>query len=387
MQFHLVDDYKKLGFSKGLISLWSGKLILEFALNLFGLFLPIFLYQELGGIDGVIAWFVIISLGYFLIVPGSARFMNIIGLKASLIIGVAARIPYFYALYKLPDDPVVYATMSAVALIIIRSFFWLPFQTDSAKFSNKKNRGKQFGMIFAASSTLAIIAPVVGGFILDRFDFAVLSIMSLIICVMSAIPLLFVPATKEEVSWKYMETMKYFFHPFNRRMVVAYMSDGAVGTVNGVFWPLFIFSIMDENFSDLGMLTGGILLVGVVLRLVVGNMLDKFQKTRMVHVGTILNSTAWIIKTLVVSAMQVFLSSIYHTLATIVLRTSLDTLVYEKAADRGHYIDEYTLIKEMAIHMGKVITLVAVALLLMIFPLQAAFILAAIVSLYISLLR
>lgn len=387
MQFHLVADYKKLGFSKGLVSLWSGKLILEFALNLFGLFLPIFLYQELGGIDGVIIWFIVISLGYFLVLPGSASFMNRIGLKASLIIGVAARIPYFYALYKLPEDPVFYAALSAASLVVVRSFFWLPFQTDSAKFSNKKNRGKQFGMIFAASSVLAIAAPIAGGFILDRFDFAVLSVISLIICVMSAIPLLFVPQIKEEISWSYMETIKYFFHPFNRRMVIAYMSDGAVGTVNGVFWPLFIFSIMNENFSDLGMLTGGILLVGVVLRLVVGNLLDKFKKTKMVRVGILLNSTAWIVKTLVVSAMQVFLSSIYHTLATIVLRTSLDTLVYEKAADRGHYIDEYTLIKEMAIHIGKVITLVAVVLLLMIFPIQAAFILAAIVSLFISLLR
>ncbi|MCD4761220.1 hypothetical protein K8R42_04970, partial [bacterium] len=84
---------------------------------------------------------------------------------------------------------------------------------------------------------------------------------------------------------------------------------------------------------------------------------------------------------------HIFLSSIYHTLAIIVLRTSLDTLVYEKAADRGHYIDEYTLIKEMSISIGRVIALLIIAGLLLFFPLQATFILAAVLALFIILLK
>ena len=71
----------------------------------------------------------------------------------------------------------------------------------------------------------------------------------------------------------------------------------------------------------------------------------------------------------------------------IVLRTSLDTLVYEKAADRGHYIDEYTLIKEMAIHMGRVLILLLVACLLVFLPMQVTFILASVATLFIILLR
>ena len=66
MHFHLVDDYKKLGFSQDLLSLWAGKFVLDFGLNIFGLFLPIFLYQELGSIHAVIAWWISISFGYFL---------------------------------------------------------------------------------------------------------------------------------------------------------------------------------------------------------------------------------------------------------------------------------------------------------------------------------
>jgi len=201
------------------------------------------------------------------------------------------------------------------------------------------------------------------------------------------IPFLFLPKTKETVAWTYGETFKYFFHPFNRRMVGAYMADGAVGIVNGVFWPLFLFFIMNGEYNAMGMITGGILLAGLVIRLIVGNFLDKFEKMKLVRIGTILNSSAWLVKTIVVSALHVFLASIYHTIAIIVLRTSLDTLVYEKAADRGHYIDEYTLIKEMAIHLGKIFILVLIAGMLFFFPLQVTFVIAAVFTLFVNLLK
>lgn len=387
MHFHLPDDYKNIKFSQGLISLWSGKLLLDFGLNIFGLFLPIFLYQQYNNADLLIIWYIAVSLGYFLLAPLGGQLMNKIGIRASLLIGVFTRIPYFYAFYKFAENPILYAIIAAISLIIVRSTFWLPFQTDSAKFSSKRNRGKQFGVIFSLASLLAIVAPVIGGFLMDKWDFSLLAIISLIISLTSIIPFWFLPATKEEVSWSCGETFKYFFHPFNRRMVVAYMSDGAVGVINGVFWPLFIFFVLDERYKAVGLLTGGILLTGVILRLFIGNLLDKFSKIKMVKFGTILNSTAWILKVAVGSMLQIFFASVYHTLAVIVLRTSLDTLVYEKAADRGHYIDEYTLIKEMAIHAGKVIVFIIIAALLFIFPLQITFVLAAIAALLVSLLR
>lgn len=387
MHFHLIEDYKKVHFSQGLLSLWSGKILLDFGLNVFGLFLPIILYQAYGNTDLLIAWYISHSLGYFLLAPLGGQLMNKIGIRKSLYIGVLFRIPYFIAFYHFASNPILFATIASVALIIIRSTFWLPFQTDSAKFSSKKNRGKQFSLLFSISSLLSIAAPALAGFLMAKWGFTLITIVAMIISISSMVPFLFLPKTKETVTWTYGETFKYFFHPFNRRMVGAYMADGAVGVINGVFWPLFLFFILDGKYNTIGLITAGILLVGLMLRLVVGNFLDKFSKVKMVRIGTILNSTAWLLKTVVVSVLGVFFVSLYHTLAIIVLRTSLDTLVYEKAADRGHYIDEYTLIKEMSIHLGKVLILILVAGMLFFFPLQVTFIIAAVFTLFVNLLK
>ncbi|MBT4516944.1 MAG: MFS transporter [Candidatus Komeilibacteria bacterium] len=387
MQFHLVEDYKKIHFSQGLLSLWSGKILLDFGLNIFGLFLPIILYQAYGNTNLLIAWFISHSLGYFLLAPLGGQLMNKIGIRKSLYIGVLFRIPYFLAFYHFASNPILFAVIASLSLIIIRSTFWLPFLTDSAKFSSRKNRGKQFSVLFSISSLLAIIAPVLAGFLMNKWGFTLVTIVSMIISIASMVPFLFLPKTKETLAWTYGETFKYFFHPFNRRMVGAYMADGAVGIVNGVFWPLFLFFLLDGKYNAMGMITGAILLAGLVIRLIVGNFLDKFEKLKLVRIGTILNSSAWLIKTIVVSALHVFLASLYHTIAIIVLRTSLDTLVYEKAADRGHYIDEYTLIKEMAIHFGKILILVLIAGMLFFFPLQVTFIIAAVFTLFVNLLK
>ncbi len=383
----IVQDYKKLGFSKGLISLYSGKLLLDFGISIFSLFLPIFLFKTYNNINFVILYFVATSLGYFIILPFGARLMNIIGLKNSIFVSIILRAFYFWVFFNFLKDPLLYSILAIILVILIRSLFWLPFHTEAAELSDKKSRGKQFGIILSIASFLGIIAPMIGGLVLENYSFATLAILGLLSTVISLIPFFFLPPLKEEYTWTFKETLQYFFHPFNRNMVVAYMSDGLANIVQLIFWPLFIFILLDEKYQAVGYITAAIILTGVILRLFIGQLLDKFNKTKLVKVGTILNSTAWLLKVAVVSTLQIFFVSIYHALAMIVLRTSLDTLVYEKAADRGHYIDEYTVIKEMAIHLGKIIGLLLIALLLLFFPLQVSFVIAAIASLFIILLK
>ena len=383
----ILEDYKKLGFSKDLLYLYSGKLFLDFGANVFGLFLPIFLYQHYYNIHIVILYFFLASLLYFISLPIGAKLMGEINIKNSIIISIFFRSIFFLFFYKFLDNPSFYFILSILALTMMRNTFWLPFHTELALLTDKKNRGKQFSVIFSVASLIGIISPIIAGFVLEKWSFAVIAIISLLLSLISLLFFNKLPENKEEYSWNFKETFQYFFHPFNRRMVIAYMSDGAVSIIRMLFWPLFIFIILDEQYQAVGLITGAIVLTGIFLRLFIGNLLDRFQKTKLIKIGIALNSTAWIIKAGVASALQIFLASTYHILALIVLRTSLDTLVYEKAADRGHYIDEYTVIKEMAIHFGKIIVLILISLLLLFFPIQISFIVASVVVLFINLLR
>lgn len=106
----------------------------------------------------------------------------------------------------------------------------------------------------------------------------------------------------------------------------------------------------------------------------------------MLHWGTALYAIGWIGKIFVLTASQVFFIGTYHVFTKIFKDTPFDTLNYEIMADRGHYVDEYTVLKEIAVQMGKILMLIFAILVALNFGLNWTFALAAIASLFINIL-
>ncbi|EKD47520.1 MAG: hypothetical protein ACD_66C00024G0005, partial [uncultured bacterium] len=94
----------------------------------------------------------------------------------------------------------------------------------------------------------------------------------------------------------------------------------------------------------------------------------------------------WIFKALVDSVLGLFLASTFHGFGAILMSTSVDTMFYEKAADSGHYVDEFTVIREIALIIGRFSIVLVLAFLTIFAPIWIAFILAAFVTLGISML-
>ncbi|MAF20868.1 MAG: hypothetical protein CMI55_04315 [Parcubacteria group bacterium] len=62
-------------------------------------------------------------------------------------------------------------------------------------------------------------------------------------------------------------------------------------------------------------------------------------------------------------------------------------MAYGAAADQGHYVDEFTVLKEMAINFGKTLMVVLVVIVSLYFSIQWVFILAALASVVVNLLK
>ena len=69
------------------------------------------------------------------------------------------------------------------------------------------------------------------------------------------------------------------------------------------------------------------------------------------------------------------------------MRTPFDAIYYERAADSGHYIDEFSVIRETAINLGRFLMTLLLIVVTAIFSLQIAFVAAAFVSLGVSILN
>lgn len=145
-----------------------------------------------------------------------------------------------------------------------------------------------------------------------------------------------------------------------------------------------MYAIFNGQYLEIGAFAAIIVVIGLVLELAVGRETDKLSPAKLLKYGTGIYALGWVWKGLVETVVGVFAASTFHNVGAILLRTPMDTLMYEQAADSGHYIDEYTVLREIALNIGRVLMLLFLILITSQFSLGASFFVAAVVSLGIN---
>ncbi|MBT3689798.1 MFS transporter [bacterium] len=383
----IIEDYKKGHLlPPGLASLYTSRSILLIAGGFVGLFLPVYLLIQYQSLEKVIVYYLIsFGLYIFTATPG-AIFMNYIGIRNSIIWAFPFLAGYFASLYFFETDIVVFTVLSLLFITVYRMLYWVPYHTEFTKLSDKKNRGKQISILDSFTSLLGIIIPFVSALLIKSFGFQMVFIIVIILILVGIIPLLFVPKINVKFTWSHKQCWKEFFKKDNRKMMIAYMGDGAENFVGAVLWPIFMWQLLNGEYLSVGLIASLVTLVAVVVRLVMGDFTDKFSKRKLMKIGSILYSFGWIVKIFITSAFHIFLASTYHNFALIILRTPFDALMYEKAADAGHFVDEYSTLREMYLQTGRVIIMILILIMLNFVSINVAFFLAAMASLLVNLL-
>ena len=117
-----------------------------------------------------------------------------------------------------------------------------------------------------------------------------------------------------------------------------------------------------------------------------GKFADKIDKRKMLHWGSVFYALGWLAKIFVLTTFQIFIVGTYHSLSQVFKDTPFDALNYETIADHGHYVDEFTVLKEMSLCIGGVLIMTFAIVVFLSFGLNWTFALAAFASLFISML-
>jgi hypothetical protein len=380
--------------------IYFSRITLNSATQLMGLFLPIFLYQFLGfSLVRVIIYYLISDLLYAnLVAVGCRQIMNRLGLKRSLQISIlfgAAFYSVFFFInrYVLQGDQLIdnHQLWWLLPAIFFSLFFrlthWIPFHTSLAKLTEHYIRASQLSFMEATMLSLGAIMPIIAGLSLEYLGYSTLFFLAISIYLIALIPFSQLPQVKEEFSWTYKETWRRLLSKKMCGSVLAYAGDGAESVVGAIIWPIFIWQLLAGNYLQVGALSSVIILVTIVLQIFVGSLMDNLPSRRWLRYGTLLYAFGWVLKALINSAFQVFLFSTYHNLSRVFARTSFDALNYDIAADQGHYVDEYTVIREMAIVFGKALMCIFIILIIPFLALRYLFLVAALASLLMSLLK
>ncbi len=384
--------YFKHKFKEGFLNLYGAKVILMIASGFLGLFTPLFLFELFDNdIRWVVAFFGFVSLLYAFTVSFGAMFLNRFGFRNALRLSLLLGASWYAGLYFLNKENLFFLIPAlVVVLLLFRLFHWIPYIVDFAKFSSGEDRAKQLSVFGMTRDLLSGLLPILSGFIILKYGFSVVFAIGIFLYLLAGLFFIKIPKTKEKFDWGYRQSWQELLSKKNRSNFYAYMADGAEGVVGFIVWPIFMFQLLDGNYLEVGYISALIVVVTMILRFVLGDRLDKgddSEKKKLLGFGTFLYSLGWIVKIFVLTSFHIFIVGVYHNVVRIFARTSFDTMFFDMVANKKHYVDEFTVLHEMAVHLGKVLATVAIIITASFLSLQWTFVLGAIASMVMNMLR
>lgn len=375
---------------RGFLGLYFGRIVMSVSTGLLGVFLPIFLYKLFGdNIHAVTTYYAAISFFYLLFVISGARLLNKFGFKRALIVativGAIVNICYYFLT---AENGYIMMPFLVFLVLIFRLMFWVPYHVDFTIFTRSGKRGGQIGLLLGTLTLLGVAGPIAGGYLIEHIGISVIFLISIALFLFAIIPFITLPNTHETFSWGYAQTWKELLAKKNRSIVLGSAAAGAEEIIGIVIWPVFIFILLEGDYFKVGALSSLVAGITVLVQLYLGRYLDRVatSKKHVLKWWSLLYSLGWIVKIFVVTAFQVFVVGLYHKVTKIFTETSFNAIFYDLTDNQGHYVDEYTVLSEMAMQVGKVLALGAVSVMALYVSIQWSFVIAAFAALLLNTL-
>lgn len=356
------------------------------AFGIVGTFFPIFIYEFTGqNLSMMFLWF---AIAYGLRIPlfyVGARIFSKIGLKTSMFIGVLMWCLYYLGGFlldaQLTTIPNIILFLAFLSLACFHSLYWAPFHVDFATFSKKGHRGRELSLLHIFRLIIGVITPIIGAYFITRFSYSSVFLVGITFGLISIIPLSQLPNQKVTYEFTFKETFQKIFSKKFRHLLITSTSEGAQGIVAYIAWPVLLFILFKGEYRDVGLVSAAIVVISLLLQWIIGTQVDKKTPLAFLKWGVGTYSLGWFAKAFVDSLSSVFIASTFHSFGAILLATPIETILYQQAADAGHYIDEFTVIREITLTIGRLGATALLAIAMIWLPLSTAFLIAAVVTL------
>lgn len=386
--FNIREYYKRVHLTRNILFLYTNRLLIQVAIGMLSVFTAIFFYEKFNQSYTAVALVFTAVYGIFvLFIPLGAMLLRVLGTKHMLIIAVIFLPGAILSLLLWDTNPMLSLGMYLLFGTIYRTFYWTPYHIDFALFTDKKVRGKQMSLLLNASEIVLAVTPFFAGLVIAFYGFDSLFIITSAFLAVSIIPLFFIEDTRETFSFGYFETYRKLFKKENRTLFMAYFGEGVQHAVQMAIWPIFIYLLLKGEYVALGLITSATIFLLILTRFLIGNLADRWDKKRLLKYGTFFATTGWLLKAFIETGFQIMVIDTYHRVGRAVNKLSFDIATYDQAVDNGHYIDEYTVLKEIALNMGRTTLFISSIWITAAFGFTSAFIFAAGATLLMTLLN
>ncbi|MBI2048361.1 MAG: hypothetical protein HYT30_00315 [Parcubacteria group bacterium] len=363
---HVHDMLERNHISRELIALYAHRILTQAGVAVAGVFTVVFVYEYFGNsLWAVLYTYSAIQFGSALTTPLAARLLCVIGTRTTLLLSLPCMVFGAAVLYIINEHgavggftPIQSIALFVIAIVLFKALYWVPYHVDISALLDRTKRGIQLALLENTADVNIAAMPFWGGLIIASLGFGSLFLFAIILISLSSLPLFWVTNRYETYSWGYAETWAQLFARRNRPILIAYVGDGIQSGAQLIVWPLFVFLLLDGEYIALGAVAALTLFSVIFLRFLTGNVLDGGGKNDALNWGAALSASGWLLRMFAATPVAIVAVDTYYGFGQVVNRISLEAISYEQAADNGRFVDEFTVLKEMSLSLGRVLSLV-----------------------------
>ena len=353
-----------------------------FSIALVAIFIPIFLLQSGFTLLQVILYamtqYALAAVSSYFAVHYAAQ--N--GVKHSMIVSIPFFVVFFLMLYNAQAllqyiNSYLFLFIIALCTAISGSYYWMGWHIEFAKFSEKKS-AKQIGVMNIISTLMSVIGPLAGAFIITRFGFLPLFILVIILLCISMFPLFMSKDYHMPIEFK----VEKLFTLKQIKSGLPFIGEGFEGMAMTIFWPvlLYLLFISLESIGGLYALSNAIL---VLLTFYLSKKITIFNRHKLMKIGAYTHSLTVMFRVFFKAVYAIFIVQGLGSITWVFLDLPFRSLFYDISKDKG--ITWIIFYREVYLNMGRALSLIIMALLLIFFTGINALIITIIISGFIML--
>lgn len=343
-------------------------MLFVFSSNLLHVFLPLYLLKSLH----FPLWLALSPIGAAILSYGALSFFGYeiqkrIGTKKFFAIHLFFELIHKSFLFLIPQHNWAFWAYLALAPLTGLFSVWQPYQVYLTKYTQTNCRGLQLSIQSIATLLVAAFGTMAGSAILNYLGFLWIVGIQYVFTILRVVPIIMMDTFYEpQMKWRFVKVLKLMFSKRFRKTTIAQAGIGIIETGN-FLWPIFIYLSL-KSYLGVGSVISVALLFQVIFTLTVGRLTDTLGRKIVLIVGTFLNSLVWFgrfVMRFLPKNILIFLGiETYASFVGATVGLPYTAVLYDKAERDLDYRPLFDLMN----HVGSVLSMLAVIVLLYVFP-------------------
>ena len=338
--------------NRELTELYASIALRNFTLGLIAIFVPIYIFIYFSqDLSKTLLFFGALSFLHGILAPFSGKIVTKIGVKRSMLASTPFLFLYYLGLWQINALGNFFFVLILLA-VVHNLFYWTAFHIDFARFSEKRNRGKQISYRHIVAALSAVASPLIGGVIIVQLGYPILFTIVLVLLFASVFPLFLSKEIHETYTDSFQKAFREVLQKKYRAKAVALFAEGAESMVHIFIWPIFLFAL-SISFSFIGLISSVALFGGLLFALYLGRLVDKMGPARLLAFGSWLNALTWPIKMFIQTPIEAFFIHTLHQFTRLTMQMPFSTLFYDWASRDDVNRDRFIIFREMVLNIGR----------------------------------